>query len=71
MSAGASDPRPRKRRLQFCLYGQGMAPMERARSLGDGPAVTRRSHVTDVVPDDPVKRLTLSSRDVRLHHVME
>jgi hypothetical protein len=31
--------------------------MERALSLDDGPAVTRRSHVTDGVPEDPVKRL--------------
>jgi hypothetical protein len=28
-------------------------------SLGDKPVMTRRSHVTDVVPDDPVKRLKL------------
>jgi hypothetical protein len=33
--------------------------MKRARSLGDGPMVARRSHVTDGVPDDPVKRLEL------------
>ena len=32
---------------------------ERARSLVDGPVVTRRSHVTDGFPDDPVKRLNL------------
>ena len=38
---------------------QWMAETERARSLGDGPVVTRRSHVTDGVPDDPVKRLNL------------
>jgi hypothetical protein len=36
-----------------------MAETERARSLGDGPVVTRRSHVTDGVPDNPVKRLKL------------
>ena len=28
-------------------------------SLDDKPVVTRRSHVTDGVPDDPVKRLKL------------
>jgi hypothetical protein len=28
-----------------------MASTERARSLGDGPVVTRRSHVTDGVPE--------------------
>jgi hypothetical protein len=36
-----------------------MAETERARSLVDGPVVTRRSHVTDGVPDVPVKRLKL------------
>jgi hypothetical protein len=36
-----------------------IAHMERALSLGDEPAVIRRSHVTDGVPDDPVKRLKL------------
>ncbi len=55
-------------RVKRCME-QSMAQTERARSLGDGPAVTRRSLVTDVVPDDPVKRLTLLSRDVRLHGV--
>ncbi len=33
--------------------------MKRALSMNDGPVVTRRSHVTDGVPDDPVKRLKL------------
>jgi hypothetical protein len=33
--------------------------MERALSLVDGPAVTQRSHVTDDVPDEPVKRFKL------------
>jgi hypothetical protein len=33
--------------------------------------VTRRSHVTDGVPDDPVKRLKLWSRDMRLSRVKE
>jgi predicted DNA-binding WGR domain protein len=28
-----------------------MIEMERARSLGNGPVVTRRSHVTDGVPE--------------------
>jgi hypothetical protein len=36
-----------------------LAVTERARSLDNGPVVTRRSHVTDGVPDDPVKRLKL------------
>jgi hypothetical protein len=43
--------------------------MKRARSLLDGPVVTQGSHVTDVVPDDPVKRLKLSSRELRLRGV--
>src|SRR3712207_7146645 len=53
------------------LYGQGMAPTERAQSLSDGPVVTRRSHVIDVAPDDPVRRLTLSSRDRSEEHTSE